>query len=272
MRRGFVSCCPQAIRWPNNRLSNSLASMEPIKNAPQTGIPGTRHVVKGRGVVQFDASGELSNVWTRYGETAPNPWLDSPLPRVTYFVGANDSQRYLGVRLCHVFETAHDGSTERAEARFVRAYDSTRAGLRWPRKPVGVPGGSFDRGHLIAAEFGAGMESINLVNMPSSVNQAHRPTTASTRGFSEIASLGERYRDDHHWSNGTFTPRGEFILPNYRRFELVLRHFARRELSAPNEVSMRVRPSTVPPKTDVLYAEIWIGEKRIPFVIDCDLT
>lgn len=138
--------------------------------------------------------------------------------------------------------------------------------------PVGFPGGSFDRGHLLAAQFGAGMEAINLVTMPSSVNRAHKPTTAERLGFSKIAELGTRYRAKEQFLKGTMVDRGEFILPNYREFELVLLEKAKRGLHKEFGVSLRIRPSTVKTKTDVLHAEIWIEDKRISYVIDCDLS
>lgn len=243
---------------------------------PLSGAPGSRQSVMGSGVVEFGANGATSKVWTRYGDEAPNPWLNFPLPNVTYVVGANKTQLKNKIRLRHVFKTASDRSTTEAMDLSVRVFNSNSAGFgkRWLKHqcvPVGFPGGSFDRGHLIAAQFGAGMEAINLVTMPCSVNQAHKPETAERLKFSKIAELGERYRDKLQFLKGQMNYRGEFILPNYREFELVLVRLATQGRRQGLDVSLRVEPSTIKTVTDVLYAEIWIEDQRIPYVIDCDL-
>lgn len=151
---------------------------------PSNGAPGTRRVIKGQGGITFDVNGQPDQVWTRYGHDAPNPWLNKPMPNVTYYVGANLKQLAKGVRLKHIYRIASDGTTASAEAVAIRAYSKALAGERWQKyvcQPVASPGGEFDRGHLIAAEFGVGMESINLVTMPASVNRLHRATTAMRR-------------------------------------------------------------------------------------------
>lgn len=66
--------------------------------------------------------------------------------------------------------------------------------------------------------------------------------------------------------------RGEFILPDYRELELVLLKIAERELQIGFGVSLRIRPSTVETKSDVLHAEIWVEDGRTSYMIDCDLS
>ena len=104
-----------------------------------------------------------------------------PLPNVVYIVGANEAQRRKQVRLTHIYRTAHDRSVLCVEAIGIQYFGPELAGNRWPRnlsQPQGFPGGQFDRGHLLASQFGAGMEVINLVTMPSSVNRAHSEATS----------------------------------------------------------------------------------------------
>lgn len=241
---------------------------------PEEGLPGSRICIRGRGVVEYGANGRPVKVWTRYGHAAPNPWLNAPLPNLTYEVGASLEQRSRGLKLRHIFVTTFDGSTERAEAVDLRRFKGKDKGARWNKEkatPKDFPGGSFDRGHLIAAEFGAAMESINLVSMPLVVNRARTPATAKAQGFTSIAELGERYRNDDHLLKGTLTFRGEFILPNYRIFETVVRKQAENGMKAGYEVSLRVQPSTVNGVTDVLYAELWLDDKPIRYVLDNDL-
>lgn len=241
---------------------------------PATGTPGSRIVRRGRGVVEYGLSGQPVKVWTRYGDAQPNPWLNVPLPNMTYEVGASRTQLRKGLKLRHIFVTTFDGSTERAEAVNLRRFRGSQKGARWNKKkvaPTGFPEGDFDRGHLIAAEFGAGMESINLVSMPLVVNRSRTPATARSRGFASIAELGERYRNDDHPLKGTLTFRGEFILPNYRIFEEVVGKQAKHGLKSGYEVSLRVSPATVKGITDVLHAELWLDDSPIRYVLDNDL-
>jgi len=241
---------------------------------PEKGTPGSRICRRGRGVVEYGTSGEPVKVWTRYGDAEPNPWLNVPLPNMTYEVGASHAQRLKGLKLRHIFVTTFDGSTERAEAVNLRRFRGSQKGARWDKKkvaPTGFPGGDFDRGHLIAAEFGAGMESINLVSMPLVVNRSRTPATAISRGFALIAELGRRYRNDAYPLKGTLTFRGEFILPNYRKFEQVVGKQAMRGLKTGYEVSLRVSPATVNGITNVLHAELWLDDHLIRYVLDNDL-
>lgn len=241
---------------------------------PGEGAPGSRICIRGRGEVEYDASGKPVKAWTRYGDAEPNPWLNVPLPNMTYEVGASLAQRRKGLKLRHIFATTVDGSTECAEAVGLSLFRGSQKGARWDKRkvaPTGFPEGDFDRGHLIAAQFGAGMESINLVSMPLVVNRSHTPATAKARGFASIAELGERYRNDDHPLKGTLTLRGEIILPNYRLFEQFVREQAEQGQKTGYEVSLRVKPATVNGITDVLHAELWLGDKPIRYVLDNDL-
>lgn len=166
-----------------------------------TGEPNSRRHFSGQGVVQYGDNSRPCKVWTRYGHERPNPWLNSPLPNATYYVGASRAQRQKQLRLSHIFATTFDGTTSFAEAIGVQLFKGRDKGARWPKEwcmPIGFPGGNYDRGHLIAAEFGAGMETINLVSMPSVVNRSRRPETARKQGFDQIADLGDRYNNDEH--------------------------------------------------------------------------
>jgi hypothetical protein len=244
---------------------------------PASGRPRSRLAFNGQGVIQFDADGAPHKIWTRYGDAHPNPWLDRPLADATYCVFANTAQRKNGVRLLHRFKTGVQGVTEWAEAVHVLKFSGQLTmGKRWKSVPVGYPGDPYDRGHLIACEFGAGMEAINLVTMPSPVNQGHRESTARSKGFTEIADLSVRYRDPTHHSGGTLTGSGEFALPNFREFERHVTSQIARGLAAGYEVSMRVIPSTFLSNgqrvTDILYGEIWAdGKAMYRYKIDCDI-
>lgn len=99
-----------------------------------------------------------------------------------------------------------------------------------------------------------------------------------SRGFSEIAALSDRYRDDLHHSLGTLTQSGEYALPNYRAFERVLKQQIKTGLGKNYDVSLRVKPSAftsgVNRITDILYAEIWAGPSHARiyrYKIDCDI-
>lgn len=246
---------------------------------PPLGPPGTRQIIDGVGLVAFGHDGRLERVWARYGIAAPHPWLNAPLPNLTYVVGANLKQHSAGVRLRHTFRTGPDGSTLVAAAQSVRRYPKPLAGKRWSTKtssPYGFRSGHFDRGHLIAAEFGAGMESINLVTMPASVNRPHRIATALRYGFAEIAALADRYRDERHPTLGTLTQSGEYALPNYRAFERVVIRQARRAEAAGHHLSIRVEPMTfrtgTDVTTDILYAQILVdGRAVVRYKIDNDV-
>lgn len=238
------------------------------------GAPNSRRVFVDRGVVCYSSDGRPREVWTRYGHKRPNPWLNAPLPNVTYYVGANQEQRRKRLKLLHIFRTEYDGSTSVAEVLNLRMFVGADKGKRWSKKqasPKGFPGGDFDRGHLIAAEFGAGMEAINLVSMPASVNRLHRTETARAQGFGAIADLGERYRNHHNYFKGSLTFRGEFILPNYRLFEQVVQSQAQDGIKERYEVSLRVKPATVNGVTDVLHAELWLDDNLVRYVLDNDL-
>lgn len=255
----------------------SITSMTVTSDAPTSGAPGTRQVVKGQGVVEFGRNCRPSKIWTRYGDIAPNLWLNNPLPNVTYVVGANLTQLDRGVRLHHVFQTDPLGITERAVDHCVRVYKSEEAGKRWPRSrctPAGYPGSPYDRGHLISRQFGAGMEAINLVTMPSSVNQAHRPSTAVARGFEEIALLDQEYLNPYSILRGSLGSGGDFKLPNYRQFEQVVNHFVRQGKKESFDVVLKVEPSTFGVTTDIIHAKIFLGQEPIPirFSIDCNVS
>ncbi len=244
------------------------------KTIPKSGEPGSRMLVPGRGVVEFNEEGSPWRAWTRYGDSEPNPWLNTPLPKMTYIVGANQGQLRLGVRLRHMYETSYDSSTDQAMAVNLTRCPGDKAGSRWDKglvSPPGFPGGDFDRGHLIAAEFGAGMEAINLVSMPSSGNRSHKPETARKRGFVDIADLGERYTNTANYLKGTLALRGEFILPNYRLFEIVTRGQVERGIQHGYDVSLRMRPSTISGVTDVIYGELWLDNNVIRYQIDNDV-
>lgn len=236
--------------------------------------PNSRLLVKGRGVVAYDEVGKPYKVWTRYGDVAPNPWLNQPLPNATYVVGASAVQRKIGRTLRHRFVTRSDGTTDRVEVTRLERFRGKAKGATWRKEkvaPVGFPGGRFDRGHLIAAEFGAGMEAINLVSMPESANRPHKPDTARSRGFDALADLGDRYRKDHLAVKGSLTYRGEIILPNYRHFELAVRNMASDAAKRGLEVGLCIRPTTVEGVTDILHAELFLGDQLIRFVLDNDL-
>jgi hypothetical protein len=244
---------------------------------PTSGRPQSRLAFKGWGVVEFNANGTPHKIWTRYGDAQPNPWLDRPLADATYCVFANTTQHKNGVRLLHRFRTGIQGATERAEAVHVLKFSGKLTkGRRWTSVPVGYPGAPYDRGHLIACEFGAGMEAINLVTMPSSVNQGHHESTTRRKGFNEIADLSARYSDSTHHSGGTLTGSGEYALPNFREFERHVKIQIARGLDGGYEVSMRVVPSTFLSDgqfvTDILYGEIGAnGNALYRYKIDCDI-
>lgn len=240
---------------------------------PSKGAPGTRKLIPSRGVVIFNALGDISEVWTRYGFRSPNPWLNRPAPNVTYHVGANENQRARGVHLHHIFRTAFDGVTDSVESLYLRKYTGAEKGQRHSGcVPPGYPGTPYDKGHLIAAEFGAGNETINLVNMPNSVNQGHLPATARRKGFTNLADQADRFLNDTFFG-GTYTPRGEWVLPNYRKFEASLKKLALATAANGDRLSLRIRPITVNDRTDVLYAEVFVGQRAEPtrFEIECDI-
>ena len=75
------------------------------------------------------------------------------------------------------------------------------------------------------------------------------------------------------------TTSGEFALPNYRRFELVLKRQINRAARESGTVSVRIQPSTYYDSdrkrlvTDIVYAMIWVGDlPLIRYKIDCDIA
>lgn len=224
-----------------------------------------------------DVTGRIVSIHTNYGYAHPNKLLGSPRANATYYVRENQNQHELGVRFLHIFRTDARGDVSSVEVPRIDTYPSRVAGKRFKGKacqPKSFPGGrTFDRGHLIACEFGGGMEAINLVTMPAAVNRDLRPSTAEELGCPEIASLAREYIRPGHHSRGTLTQSGEFALPNYRDFERVLKFLIRRGRCVNSQVGVRVRPITVCSRTSVLYAEIWADGVRIMrYKIDCDLV
>lgn len=246
---------------------------------PEFGAPCARIIVRGLGVVAYGPQGRAERIWTRYGLTEPNPWLNNPLPNAIYIVGANSAQLNAGVRLRHVYKTKFDGSTECVQAIGVELCKGDMAGRRWNRNqcaPVGFPDGEFDRGHLLACSFGAGMESINLVTMPNSVNQSHRSQTAEANGHREVAALADRFRNADSYTRGTLTTSGEFALPNFRMFENFVTRQVTACASSGSKVSVTIRPITYDgdsrPLTDIIYTTVFLDHyPLVRYKIDSDL-
>lgn len=214
---------------------------------------------------------------TQYGGKKPNPVLMSPEPNTTYRVSPNPVQVNAGIRFVHEFRTDTSGFVESAWVKGVQFFEPPLAGLRHRRKLPGKPPGRYDRGHIISAELGAGMEFINLLWMPNAVNQRSMPETARGAGHTEIASLMERYLDPENLSGGTLSGTGEFYLPNYRIFEEKVKSWSKVGAANGFEVSVLIKPSTYDqdgtPLTDIFYAEIFFDDKAVyKYKIDSDIS
>lgn len=214
---------------------------------------------------------------TQYGGKKPNPVLMSPEPNTTYRVSPNPVQVNAGIRFVHEFKTDTSGFVEFAWIKGVQFFEPPLAGVRHRRKPPGKPPGSYDRGHIISAELGAGMEFINLLWMPDAVNQRLTPETARRAGHTEIALQMERYLDPESPSGGTLSGTGEFNLPNYRIFEERVKSLSKVGATKGFEVSVLIKPSTYhhdgTPLTDIFYTEIFAGDKALfKYKIESDIS
>ena len=240
---------------------------------PSHGHPETYISLSPWGWLHFDAIGAPNRVITRYGFSHPNPLLNAPQPNLIYTVRPNTDQWARGVRFTHTFRTTHDSSTDLARVHNLAIYRGRLAGKRWPSSlcaPVNYRGGSYDRGHLIAAHFGAGMERINLVSMPSSTNRSHTAATAQRLGHFVLARLKELFEDRDHYAKGTLTQSGEFALPSYRLFEIKVANCIK---GSTDKIWVSIQPSTVQGVTDIIYAHIGCGSGPafLKYKIDCDV-
>lgn len=246
------------------------------KDMPNQGLPRTKLTIQDHGDIEFDAQGRPFRITTRYGYTRPNPWLNKPVANAEYRVFENSYQQLKKANFLHIFKTDGNGATETAQVEQIEIFNKLVAGKRWNKNqcaPVGFPGGKYDRGHLIGAQFGGGMEAINLVTMPRSVNRHHKAKTAIKNGFHGIADLMERFINLEHSSKGSLGGSGEFTLPNYQRMESVLKHHIKRknyDVSFLVEVSYSNSFRSHDPICDVLYCKIFGDrEKLYGYKIDC---
>lgn len=240
---------------------------------PSQGEPLSRKAIRGLGVIVYDAKGRACAVYTRYGTTAPNPWLDSPQPNLIYHVGANQVQRKAKQHIHHVFRTGHDCATLVAEDLNVRVFKGKLKGKRHRGcTPVGFKGKPYDRGHLIASQFGAGNEAINLVTMPDAVNRGLKWWTAKASGFRMLAEQIERFTNESFWG-GTLSPNGEWKIPTYRQYERTLVRICRSVGSRVGGIAVRIEPATVRNVTDILYIQVYFPQRDTPvrLSVECDI-
>jgi hypothetical protein len=206
-------------------------------------------------------------VKTQYGGKALYPKLMSPEPDTTYLVSPNPEQVAAGISFEHVFITDAHSFVESAYVEGVQFFGGGRAGVRHSKDLPGKPAGNYDRGHIISAEMGAGMENVNLLWMPSAINRNFKPGTAEKHGHPEIAEHMKRHLDVEHHSGGTLSQSGEFYLPNYRIFEGRVKYEAREGMRKGYTVSVCVRPATYTsqgrPLTDILHTEIFLDDKPV---------
>ena len=204
---------------------------------------------------------------TQYGGQTPNPLLMSPAPNTTYLVSPNPAQLNAGIKFVHKFVTDAKGFVESAFVDRVQFFTRQQAGVRHQIALPGRPPGNYDRGHIISAELGAGMEFINLLWMPNAVNRRLSPGAARRYGHSEIADQMERHLEPENFSGGTLSGTDEFYLPNYRIFEEKVKGLARDGEAKGFKVSVLIKPSTFEfdgaPLTDIIYAEIFADDKAI---------
>ena len=214
---------------------------------------------------------------TQYGGKNPNPVLMSPEPNTIYRVSPNPEQVSAGITFVHEFETDPSGFVESAWVKGVQFFEAPHAGVRNNTNLPGKPPGRYDRGHIISAELGAGMESINLLWMPDAVNRRLTPETARRAGHTEIALQMERYLDPENPSGGTLSGTGEFNLPNYRIFEERVKRLSKVGATDGFEVSVLIKPSTYvhdgTPLTDIFYTEIFADDKALfKYKIESDIS
>ena len=204
---------------------------------------------------------------TQYGGRTPNPLLMSPEPNTTYLVSPNPAQLNAGIKFVHTFVTDAKGFVESASVDKVQFFKGNLTGVRHQIALPGRPLGNHDRGHIISAELGAGMEFINLLWMPNAVNRRLSPEVARRYGHSEIADQMDRHLERKSFSGGTLSGTGEFYLPNYRIFEEKVKLVAGFGEDRDFKVSVLIKPSTFEhdgaPLTDILYTEIFADDKRI---------
>lgn len=216
-------------------------------------------------------------VETQYGGTTPNPVLMSPDPNTTYRVSPNPAQLNAGIRFVHEFKTGPSGFVVSAWVKGVQFFKAPHAGVRHRRRLPGRPPGNYDRGHIISAELGAGMEFINLLWMPNAINQWLTPEVARRAGHTEIAAQMERHLEPENVSGGTLSGSGEFYLPNYRIFEEKVKSLSREGAAKGFKVSVLIKPTTYEhdgtPLTDIFHTEIFADDKALlKYKIDSDIS
>lgn len=145
----------------------------------------TCYEVPGRGQFISDKDGIIRWVETNYGACASNIELNHLRTGCVYKVGPNAEQRKRGIAFTHWFmthpccETIMYAGTDFFSNSMIspgkRLYDHQQ------KEDIAPAKSGYDQGHLIAREFGGGMERINLVSMMRESNQWRKPETLENK-------------------------------------------------------------------------------------------
>lgn len=145
----------------------------------------TCYEVTDRGQFITDEDGIIRWVETNYGACISNIELNRLRAGCVYKVGPNAEQRKRGVAFTHWFmthpyfkNTVYAGTDFFSKCRISsgeRLYDHQQKEVIAPAKS------GYDQGHLIAREFGGGMERINLVSMMRESNQWRKLETLENK-------------------------------------------------------------------------------------------
>ncbi|GAA5122683.1 hypothetical protein GCM10023339_41430 [Alloalcanivorax gelatiniphagus] len=162
------------------------------------------------------------------------------------------------MRFLHTYRTDQSGLTDQVEVRQVKLYTGADAGQRRRKKPKGKPNyGTWHRGHLVAAEFGAAMELINLAWMARATNQGRSAARASGDGNQEVASLIDRFSNPGSLFGGSLDEKGEWKVPAYRAVERGVRELASLAASRSESISIQVTLERNPP-SDRMFYRVWV--------------
>lgn len=141
---------------------------------------------KDHGIDTFitDEYGDIRWVETHYGYSHSNRELNKLRTGCVYKVGPNSRQQQLGNQFTHWFMThAFAKSVTYAGTSFF-SWAQVSPGVRKPdgknKKLVAPANSGYDQGHLIACEFGGGMENINIVSMMRESNQYRTQETVES--------------------------------------------------------------------------------------------
>lgn len=244
-----------------------------------------------------DCEGNIIWVETQYGYRKGNVELNELRMGCAYVVSPNSKQQKRGDDFTHYFLThASQGTVVYAGTSFFTKRRISKGERHFdPRnkRRIAPKNSGYDQGHLIACEFGGGMENINLVGMLSVSNRWIREGTlkallqkllgALKDAISEFvilryASSGVSLKQCLESLPNVEHRHGEYIFPNYRFMEKIIGRYLKLQcevkLCLPNVPTLKTPDGMI--ATDIVYPRIKVREANgtreyvLRFMIDID--